>query len=44
MDVYFGEGVFSEISVEDGIGDLVIDFVGVVFINGFGSEKEVVLS
>lgn len=36
-----GEGVLSETSVEDGIGDLVTDLVGVALTNGLGSEKEV---
>lgn len=44
MDAYLGEGVLSETSVEDGIGDLVTDLVGVALTNGLGSEKEAVLS
>lgn len=36
----FGEGVFFQAGVEDGIGDLVADLVGVALTDGFGGEEE----
>jgi len=36
----FGVGVLLEMSIEDGIGDLIANLVRMTFSNGFGSEEE----
>lgn len=35
----FGKGVFSKVGIKDSIGDLISNFIGVIFVDRFGLYK-----